>query len=199
MLLFSRFLHVGGGRGFRGLHDQPDGGAAVVDVGAAGSGGGAAGFVSGGGGVVVFGVGVRFSGGGSWLSVVVLLGGWLSGGGGGVLYVEVDQVVAAGGLPSGSSLFALWIAMPSSTPSNADPNTAEPPAAHSARTAVLLWSSRVKSGRARSRGDRGGVRERLPFALSAAPGRGLSGRRRVLWCRGGPGRGCHQRGSGVAR
>ncbi|GGN14875.1 hypothetical protein GCM10011609_64310 [Lentzea pudingi] len=56
---------------------------------------------------------------------------------GGVLWVEVVHE-DAGVLLDGSSPAAPWIAMPTSTPSNADPSTAEPPAAHSARTAVLL-------------------------------------------------------------
>ncbi|MET9627352.1 hypothetical protein ABZX92_07800 [Lentzea sp. NPDC006480] len=49
--------------------------------------------------------------------------------------VEVIQL-EAGGLFGGASSATPWIAMPTRTPSNADPSTAEPPAAHSARTAV---------------------------------------------------------------
>ncbi|WP_191302758.1 hypothetical protein [Lentzea cavernae] len=56
----------------------------------------------------------------------------------GWVVLVVDVIGVAGGLLSGSSPAAPWNAMPTSTPSNADPSTAEPPAAHSARTAVLL-------------------------------------------------------------
>ncbi|MGW6448192.1 hypothetical protein [Lentzea sp. NPDC055074] len=131
-----RFLQVGGGSGFSGLHGQPedDGGGVVVS---AGGGGGWAGFVAAGGGVVVF-------------CGCCVLGGELLELGGALLFavelsVELDRVlgveliqVDAGVLLNGSSPAAPWIAMPTSTPSNADPSTAEPPAAHSARTAVLL-------------------------------------------------------------
>ncbi|MGI5505683.1 hypothetical protein [Lentzea sp. CA-135723] len=129
---------MGGGSGFSGLHGQPDDDGAVVVV-WAGGGGGASGFVAAGGGVVFFGccwvlAGVLLSlddEGALLLGVelVVLLG---------LLFaVELVQV-DAGVLLCGSSPAAPWIAMPTSTPSNADPSTAEPPAAHSARTAVLL-------------------------------------------------------------
>ncbi|WP_439660771.1 hypothetical protein ACSHWB_04230 [Lentzea sp. HUAS TT2] len=127
---------MGGGSGFNGLHGHPDedGGAVVVCT---GCGGGSAGFGAAGGGVVFFGVccvlGAELLGlDGALLSAVVLsvvLGAEL-----GTDLIQVD----AGVLPSGSSPPAPWIAMPTSTPSNADPSTAEPPAAHSARTAVLL-------------------------------------------------------------
>lgn len=56
---------------------------------------------------------------------------------GGVELVEPTQV-ESGVLLNGSSAETPWIAMPTSTPSNAEPSTAEPPAVHSARTAVLL-------------------------------------------------------------
>jgi hypothetical protein len=126
---------VGGGSGFSGLHGQPevwDGGVVV-----AAGGGGGAGFVTAGGGVVVFFVGgwvlgVELALDGALLSGVELASGFDEG-----LGVEVIQVDAGVRL-SGSSSATPWIAMPTSTPSNADPSTAEPPAAHSARTAVLL-------------------------------------------------------------
>jgi hypothetical protein len=132
---FSRFLQVGGGSGFRGLHGQPEEVGVVVVI--AAGGGGGAGFVTAGGGVV-------FLGGccvlGAELSV---LGGALLPGV--ELSVELDEVLGVdvvqleeGVLSSGSSSATPWIAIPTSTPSNADPSTAEPPAAHSARTAVLL-------------------------------------------------------------
>jgi hypothetical protein len=128
-------LQVGGGRGFSGLHGQPevwDGGVVV-----AAGGGGGAGFITAGGGVVVFFaggwvLGVELELDGASLSGVELAGEVEDG-----LGVEVIQV-DAGVLLSGSSPATPWIAMPTSTPSNADPSTAEPPAAHSARTAVLL-------------------------------------------------------------
>ncbi|MET9230612.1 hypothetical protein [Lentzea sp. NPDC003310] len=52
----------------------------------------------------------------------------------GVDVIQVDSGV----LLSGSSPAAPWSAMPTRMPSRADPSTAEPPAAHSARTAILL-------------------------------------------------------------
>jgi hypothetical protein len=104
-------------------------------VGAAGGGGGF-GFVAAGGGVVFFGVcccvlGVELSELGGGLLSGVELSGEL-GGVPGVDVIQLDDGVRL----SGSSSFTPWIAMPTSTPSNADPSTAEPPAAHSARTAV---------------------------------------------------------------
>ncbi len=140
---------MGGGSGFRGLHGQPDDGA-VVDDDAGGAAGGGAWFVTAGGGVVFFGVCT-----GLWGALVVLCGAslvagaisvWL-----GAEFVVDWTHVDAGGLLCGSSVFAPWIAMPTSTPSSADPNTAEPPAAHSARTAVLLKCSRGEVRRSRSR------------------------------------------------
>ncbi|MFD4670490.1 hypothetical protein ACFWNN_12185 [Lentzea sp. NPDC058450] len=128
---------MGGGSGFSGLHGQPDGVGVVVVV-SGGAGGGASGFVAAGGGVVFFGC--------CW----VLDGALLSAEDEGALLLGVEVVVElldlgvelvqvdAGVLLCGSSPAAPWIAMPTSTPSNADPSTAEPPAAHSARTAVLL-------------------------------------------------------------
>jgi hypothetical protein len=139
-------LQVGGGSGFSGLHGQPDedGGGVVVR---AGGGGGSAGFVAAGGGVVFFGVcsvlGVELLVlDGAMLLFVVELSVELGG------VVEVVEIQVDGGvLLSGSSPAAPWNAMPTSTPSNADPSTAEPPAAHSARTAVLLVNAHgVKSG-----------------------------------------------------
>jgi hypothetical protein len=126
-------LQVGGGSGFSGLHGQPvcDGGV-VVTV-----GGGGSGFVTAGGGVVVFFTGAWVLGAELELDGALLSGLELAGELDGDLGVEVIQV-DAGVLLSGSSPAELWIAMPTSTPSNADPSTAEPPAAHSARTAVLL-------------------------------------------------------------
>jgi hypothetical protein len=144
---FSRFLQVGGGSGFRGLHGQPDDVGGVVV--AAGGGGGGAGFVTAGGGVVFFGDcavlgagllglldGVSLEGDGLSVELGVVLG--------------VDDVQLDSGVLSGSSSATPWIAIPTSTPSNADPSTAEPPAAHSARTAVLLTCSRLEVGRSRS-------------------------------------------------
>jgi len=135
---YPRFLQVGGGSGFRGLHGQPDedGGGVVVCAGV--DGGCCSWFVAAGGGVVFFGVCCVLSGVLLELGGVLLLScaelsvevGWV------VLVVDVTK--GAGGLLSGSSPAAPWNAMPTSTPSNADPSTAEPPAAHSARTAVLL-------------------------------------------------------------
>ncbi|MDX3655902.1 hypothetical protein PV646_01170 [Streptomyces sp. ID05-26A] len=138
-------LQVAGGSGFSGLHGQPDEDGAGVVV-SAGGGGGCAGFGAAGGGVVVFcgccvlGVSLLELDGALLLFAVEL-----SVELGGVLGVEVIQV-DAGVLLNGSSPAAPWIAMPTSTPSNADPSTAEPPAAHSARTAVLLDAHGVKSG-----------------------------------------------------
>ncbi|SMD12530.1 hypothetical protein [Lentzea albidocapillata] len=130
------FLQVGGGSGFSGLHGQPDEDGAGVVV-CAGGGGGWAGFVAAGGGVVVFCGCCVFGGELMELDGALLSAVELSVELGGVLEVDVIQV-DAGVLLSGSSPAAPWIAMPTSTPSNADPSTAEPPAAHSARTAVLL-------------------------------------------------------------
>lgn len=144
---FSRFLQVGGGSGFRGLQGQPDDDGAVVV--AAGGGGGGAGFVIAGGGVVFFGAcGVL---GGELLEALdwgLLFGVELSVVLGGVLEVDLIQL-DSGVLLNGSSSAMPWIAIPTSTPSNADPSTAEPPAAHSARTAVLLTCSRLEVGRSR--------------------------------------------------
>lgn len=124
---------MGGGSGFSGLHGQPVcDGVVVVAV-----GGGGAGFVTAGGGVVVFFTGAWVLGAELELDGALLSGLELAGEldvGFGVEVTHVD----AGVLLSGSSSAELWIAMPTSTPSNADPSTAEPPAAHSARTAVLL-------------------------------------------------------------
>lgn len=104
----------------------------------AAGGGGGAGFVTAGGRAVVFLTGCWVLGGElSELDGSLLSGGELSGELEGDLGVEVIQVEAGVRL-SGSSPAAPWIAIPTSTPSNADPSTAEPPAAHSARTAVLL-------------------------------------------------------------
>ncbi|GLY49523.1 hypothetical protein [Lentzea sp. NBRC 102530] len=131
------FLQVGGGSGFSGLHGHPEEDGAVVVV-CAGGGGGASGFVTAGGGVVFFGCCWVLDG--ALLSLEdegALLGVELSVVLGLLLVVEVIQV-DAGVLLCGSSPAAPWNAMPTSTPSNADPSTAEPPAAHSARTAVLL-------------------------------------------------------------
>lgn len=139
---------MGGGSGLRGLHGQPDDVGGVVV--SAGGGGGGAGFVTAGGGVAVF-----F---GCWVLGVELLG-LLDGalveaeGLSVELWVDlgVDVVqLDSGVLLSGSSSATPWIAIPTSTPSNADPSTAEPPAAHSARTAVLLTCSRLEVGRSRS-------------------------------------------------
>jgi hypothetical protein len=52
----------------------------------------------------------------------------------GVEVIQLEEGVLLGGASSATP----WSAMPTRTPSNADPSTAEPPAAHSARTAVLL-------------------------------------------------------------
>lgn len=138
-----KFLQVGGGNGFSGLHGHPDDVGVVVEGGSGGGGG--AGFVAAGGGVVFFGVccvlgAVLLELGGALLS-----GAELSVGLGGVLDVELTQLEAGVRL-SGSSSATPWIAIPTSTPSNADPSTAEPPAAHSARTAVLLKCHGWKSG-----------------------------------------------------
>ena len=139
---------MGGGSGFNGLHGQPDGVVVVVVVVTTG-GGGAAGLVTAGGGVVFFGVcGV--------LVVVVELDGALLAGVVlsvllrdvlGVVVIQLDEGVLA----DGSSSATPWIAIPTSTPSNAEPSTAEPPAAHSARTAVLLNCSRLEVRWSRSR------------------------------------------------
>jgi hypothetical protein len=141
-------LQVGGGSGFRGLQGQPDDDGAVVV--AAGGGGGGAGFVMAGGGVVFFGVccvlGAELLGS---LDGVLLAGVELPVELGEVLEVDLIQL-ESGVLLSGSSSATPWIAIPTSTPSNADPSTAEPPAAHSARTAVLLTCSRLEVGRSRS-------------------------------------------------
>ncbi|NGY57327.1 hypothetical protein G7043_00125 [Lentzea sp. NEAU-D13] len=138
---------MGGGSGFRGLQGQPDDDGAVVV--AAGGGGGGAGFVIAGGGVVFFGAcGVL---GGELLEALdwgLLFGVELSVVLGGVLEVDLIQL-DSGVLLNGSSSAMPWIAIPTSTPSNADPSTAEPPAAHSARTAVLLTCSRLEVGRSR--------------------------------------------------
>ncbi|SEQ49318.1 hypothetical protein SAMN05216188_103216 [Lentzea xinjiangensis] len=138
------FLQVGGGSGFSGLHGQPEeGGTVVVDV---GGGGGGSGFVTAGGGVVLFGGCCVL--GGELVEVTgasLLLGTGLGVELGGVLDVDWIQVESGVRL-SGSSPATPWIAMPTSTPSNADPSTAEPPAAHSARTAVLLNAHGWKSG-----------------------------------------------------
>jgi hypothetical protein len=161
-----RFLQVGGGSGFSGLHGQPDDvGGAVVS---AGGGGGGAGFVAAGGGAVFFGacavLGVELLG---LLDGAPLFEAGLSIELGDVLGVDVVQL-DWGVLLSGSSSATPWIAIPTSTPSNADPSTAEPPAAHSARTAVLLTCSRLEVGRSRSdyRVDRSQENARL-LALSA--------------------------------
>ncbi|MEV6241317.1 hypothetical protein [Lentzea sp. NPDC051838] len=130
----SRFLQVGGGSGFRGLHGHPDVCGGVV---VAAGGGGGAGFVTAGGGVVVFFVGCCVSEveGGldsvvfDWVGFSVELGEVL-----GVEVVQLEDGVLFGGASSATP----WIAIPTRTPSNAEPSTAEPPAAHSARTAVLL-------------------------------------------------------------
>ncbi|ANZ38594.1 hypothetical protein BBK82_23570 [Lentzea guizhouensis] len=139
---------MGGGSGFNGLHGQPDGVVVVVVV--VTTGGGGAGLVTAGGGVVLFGV--------CWvLDVVVdeLDGALLAGVVLSVLLTDVLGVVVtqldAGVLADGSSSATPWIAIPTSTPSNAEPSTAEPPAAHSARTAVLLNCSRVEVRWSRSR------------------------------------------------
>ncbi|MEU0882645.1 hypothetical protein ABZ345_28900 [Lentzea sp. NPDC005914] len=126
---------MGGGSGFKGLHGQPEdwGGALVVAAG----GGGGAGFVRAGGGVVVFFVGCCVLGVEVGLDGALLSGGELSVELGGVFEVDLIQVEAGVRL-SGSSSATPWIAMPTRTPSSADPSTAEPPVAHSARTAVLL-------------------------------------------------------------
>jgi hypothetical protein len=130
------FLHVGGGNGFSGLHGQPD----VCDGGVvvAAGGGGAAGLVAAGGGVVVFfgscGVaGAELELGGSLEGEAELSGGEL----GVEFWVDLIQVEAGVRL-SGASSDTPWIAIPTSTPRNADPSTAEPPAAHSARTESSL-------------------------------------------------------------
>lgn len=127
-----------------GLHGQP-GGVVVVVVVPAGGGGGA-GFVAAGGGVVFFGgcavlgVGLLELGGAllSGVELSVELEGMLE-----AEVIQLDDGVLAGS----PSSFTPWTAMPTSTPSNADPSTAEPPAAHSARTAVLLdahgWSQAI--------------------------------------------------------
>ncbi|GGU35837.1 hypothetical protein GCM10010178_30100 [Lentzea flava] len=98
---------------------------------------------AGGGVVVFFGVCCVLGAGLLELDGALLSGAELS--------TELDGVVAvdlihvdAGVRLSGSSSPAPWNAIPTSTPSNADPSTAEPPAAHSARTAVLLKCSRWK-------------------------------------------------------
>jgi hypothetical protein len=131
------FLQVGGGSGFSGLHGQPDvsGGGVVVAAG----GGGAAGLVAAGGGVVVFFggccvAGAELSGlGGSLVGEVELCEGELE------VEFGVDLIqVEAGVRVGGASSDTPWIAIPTSTPSNADPSTAEPPAAHSARTESSL-------------------------------------------------------------
>ena len=129
---------MGGGSGFSGLQGHPDedGGGVVVGTGV--DVGCCSGFVAAGGGVVFFGLccvlGVVLL---ALDRALVLLGGELSVELGVVLGV-VETQLEAGVLLSGSSPAAPWNAMPTSTPSNADPSTAEPPAAHSARTAVLL-------------------------------------------------------------
>jgi hypothetical protein len=158
-------LQVGGGSGFSGLHGQPDedGGGVVV---CAGGGGGSAGFVAAGGGVVFFGVccvlGVELLGLDDALLLFVVELSVELGGVPGVDEIQVDWGV----LLSGSSPAAPWNAMPTSTPSNADPSTAEPPAAHSARTAVLLVNAHgVKSGDHALRQITGG-----PVAGERSPG-----------------------------
>jgi hypothetical protein len=131
------FLQVGGGNGFSGLHGHPDEDGGGVVVGAGVVGGCCSGFVTAGGGVVFFGLCCVFGVELVELGGSLLLGAELSVELGAVLDVDLTQLEA--GVPlSGSSPAAPWNAMPTSTPSNADPSTAEPPAAHSARTAVLL-------------------------------------------------------------
>jgi len=130
------FLQVGGGSGFSGLHGQPDvcGGGVVVSAG----GGGGAWFVWAGGGVAVFfggccAAGAELELGGSLEGEVELSEGELD------AEFGVDLIqVEAGVRVSGASSDTPWIAIPTSTPSNADPSTAEPPAAHSARTESSL-------------------------------------------------------------
>ena len=141
------FLQVGGGSGFRGLQGQPE----DCDVGVvvAAGGGGGAGFVAAGGGVVVFFGGCWVLEGESELDGGLLSGVELAVELGEVFGVEVIQV-EAGVLFCGSSSDTPWIAMPTRMPSSADPSTAEPPAAHSARTAVLLECSRLEVRRSRS-------------------------------------------------
>ena len=134
---------MGGGSGFSGLHGHPDVVVGVVVVTAGGGGG--AGFVAAGGGVVFFGVCCWVLGGELLLGGALLSGEELSVELAGVSGVEVIQEDEGVRL-SGSSSATPWIAMPTSTPSNADPSTAEPPAAHSARTAVLLNAHGWKSG-----------------------------------------------------
>lgn len=101
----------------------------------AAGGGGGAGFITAGGGVVVFLGDCAVLGGELELDGALLSGVELSVELDGDLVVEVIQVEAGVRL-RGSSSATPWIAMPTSTPSNADPSTAEPPAAHSARTAA---------------------------------------------------------------
>lgn len=126
---------MGGGSGFSGLHGQPE--VCVGDVVVAAGGGGGAWFVTAGGGVVVFFTGTWVLGAELELDGALLSGLELAGELEVAPGVEVIQVDAGVRL-SGSSSAAPWSAMPTRTPSNADPSTAEPLAAHSARTAVLL-------------------------------------------------------------
>lgn len=126
---------MGGGSGFSGLHGQPEVCAGGVVV--AAGGGGGAGSITAGGGVVVFFTGAWVLGAELELDGTLISGVELAGEPDVDPGVEVIQVDAGVRL-SGSSSVAPWNAMPTSTPSNADPSTAEPPAAHSARTAVLL-------------------------------------------------------------
>ena len=134
---FSRFLHWGGGSGFRGLHGQPDGVAVVV---------GAGGFVSAGGG----------GGGAADVWFCVARGAWTAAVDGlvetelldgalddvgvlalGVLLIQVEAGVLLIGSSSGPP-----ITTPTSTPSSAEPSTAEPDAAHSARNVPPRWSGK---------------------------------------------------------
>jgi hypothetical protein len=167
-LPLPRFLQVGGGSGLSGLHGHPDGDGVVVVVAAVGGGG--AGFVAAGGGVVFFGVCCWVLGVELLLDGVLLSGVELSVELAGLFGVELIQEDVGVRLSGSSSSATPWIAMPTSTPSNADPSTAEPPAAHSARTAVLLKCSRLEVGRSRSSADyRSSGRRRtltfLPYRL----------------------------------
>lgn len=135
---------MGGGSGFRGLHGQPADGVVVVVI---AGGGGGAGLVAAGGGVVVLrGVCCVLGAELLELGATLLSGLELSVELVGVLSVDLIQVEEGVRL-SGSSSATPWRAIPTNTPSNADPSTAEPPAAHSARTAVLLiafgWSKAI--------------------------------------------------------
>ncbi|GAB2844232.1 hypothetical protein GCM10027200_50600 [Lentzea nigeriaca] len=142
-------MQLGGGSGLRGLHGHP--GDVVVLVVVAGGGGGAV-LTTAGGGVVVLLIVCCVLGAALELDGALLSGVVLSTELDGVVAVDLIHVDAGVGL-SGSSSPAAWIATPTSTPSNADPSTAEPPAAHSARTAVLLNCSRLEARRSRSTAD----------------------------------------------